>query len=951
MSSYLTFSSSEAFSIKTNNSLKNWNGTLYYSTNAVKWIEWDGTVAISSAEHEGEHRIYMRGSGNKVITGSSLSTYCWVLEGTNIRCVGNIEYLLDYSTVVSGGHPTMGNYCFSRLFYGCTNLIQAPLLPATKLSTYCYYYMFYNTGLTEPVELPATKLVTYCYYRMFSNCAGIQLSTERTDYYSKKYRVPSSGVVASTTTYSVYYMFSSTGGAFAGTPTAGETYYYHPNEPIVTFQDWDGTIISQTQYAVGSKLVVPANPIQTPDGATNYVFREWTPAIQPIVSDSIAYTAVYEATTLPVRLIQFRNWDDGMIEARQLIDGEVINLPTNPERPDDADFRYTFSGWSPDVPATATADGIYTATYTSTPCYLIEFLDWDDSVISSQRYLLDSVITIPANPTRESDGAYNYEFDKWSPEVFGVAVAHATYRATYKSTKLPAFYDVTFVDWDGTILSTANYEAGATITIPPNPTRASDETYNYEFSGWSPRVVSYACATITYTATYRAIEIPVFYEIIFLDYDETVIAQMSVLKDTFFTIPADPESRLIDGYDYIFAGWTPTVKAVATDHVTYTATYDKVRVYSSVADIASGVSECEVLVNNSKNDDTTVTLTGVSWFSYGGKACANMYTSGNSWFGLTSGTSGNEDLKVNRRDGAMYYLYREEGMMHRYYKFLRFRFSGYGYYNTTSASAKITYDVIFWDTGDISLHMVNVPTSYYDGTFTLGTLSYTKPTASNPDVTFYLQDDGTYAVSYEPIVLEPPFAKKYLVKIYNSSGYLLYTVDKGVLSPLETKTLSAEVFREYGCDEVPDGSLLMPYSHFEVLYWFDTTEHTPDIQVAVWATPYPQTLESEDYDMTDSTIYGIEKVIVDATNSVSFAVSFDSGATWKAVKNGIWVALNQRESGMSAETIRLITTEQWNAVATTGKYRFRMTLADETSVFKSLVVDYLNAVEDDPIEE
>ena len=45
---------------------------------------------------------------------------------------------------------------------------------------------------------------------------------------------------------------------------------------------------------------------------------------------------------------------------------------------------------------------------------------------------------------------------------------------------------------------------------------------------------------------------------------------------------------------------------------------------------------------------------------------------------------------------------------------------------------------------------------------------------------------------------------------------------------------------------------------------------------------------------------------------------------------------------MSADTINLITTEQWNSAIKGGKYRFRMTLVDETAIFTSMIVDYLN---------
>ena len=65
------------------------------------------------------------------------------------------------------------------MFRGCSNLIEAPELPATKLSSECYSYMFSNcTSLKRGPKLPALTLDTYCYYRMFENCTSLIVSPE-----------------------------------------------------------------------------------------------------------------------------------------------------------------------------------------------------------------------------------------------------------------------------------------------------------------------------------------------------------------------------------------------------------------------------------------------------------------------------------------------------------------------------------------------------------------------------------------------------------------------------------------------------------------------------------------------------------------------------------------------------------------------------------------------------
>ena len=280
----LTFASAEPFSIAIEGSAKTWNGALYYSTDTTTWSEWDGTTAITSKQHGGEQRLYMRGSGNLVITDSL--TASWALTGNNIRCEGNIETLLDYETVVHGQHPPMGSGCYEIMFYDCTSLTKAPELPATSLADWCYHAMFARcTGLTKAPELPATSLteacyasmfdgcasltqapelpattlMTQCYSRMFRGCASltqvpelpainlamacyremfgsctsIKLSQNRTEEYPTEYRIPSVGAGVNDAFFSLSFMFDGTGGTFAGTPEINTTYYLHKDNSVV----------------------------------------------------------------------------------------------------------------------------------------------------------------------------------------------------------------------------------------------------------------------------------------------------------------------------------------------------------------------------------------------------------------------------------------------------------------------------------------------------------------------------------------------------------------------------------------------------------------------------------------------------------------------------------------------------------------------------------------------
>ena len=168
---YLTFKSPNSFTLAVNDTTKHWNGTLEYSTDASAWTAWNGKTTLSSAIKGSSNVLYLRGTGNTKITGSI--NYRWVLTGSDIKCIGNIETLLDYATVKAGNHPTMADYCYFYMFSGCTSLTKAPALPATTLTHYCYNNMFSGTAITQAPALPATTLTDNCYYKMFLDCTSL----------------------------------------------------------------------------------------------------------------------------------------------------------------------------------------------------------------------------------------------------------------------------------------------------------------------------------------------------------------------------------------------------------------------------------------------------------------------------------------------------------------------------------------------------------------------------------------------------------------------------------------------------------------------------------------------------------------------------------------------------------------------------------------------------------
>jgi len=168
----ITFSSAESFTLRTYNYRKNWDGTLWTSTDKTNWTEWNGT-SVSAVLTGGTYNLYVRGNTlNTKITGGDFS-YRWVLTGSNIACTGNIETLRG----ATGDQPSptpMAENCYYEMFRGCALLTTSPALPATTLAGFCYHGMFHGcTALTSAPALPVTTLAGGCYSGMFSGCTSL----------------------------------------------------------------------------------------------------------------------------------------------------------------------------------------------------------------------------------------------------------------------------------------------------------------------------------------------------------------------------------------------------------------------------------------------------------------------------------------------------------------------------------------------------------------------------------------------------------------------------------------------------------------------------------------------------------------------------------------------------------------------------------------------------------
>jgi len=470
----ITFSSAASFTLKTANTSKNWDGTLWISADKTYWTEWNG-IEVSAAQIGGMYKLFVRGNEkNSRITASDRGR--WVLVGSaDIDCAGNIETLRGakgndpsptpmvyvcysymfrdctlltsapelpakalrdfcYNYMFSGctsltnapalPATTLAESCYSYMFSGCTSLVDLPELPATTLAESCYSYMFSGcTSLVDLPELPATTLADYCYYGMFFGCTSLMVNATAP---GKEWKIPATSTTA---TGWGSYMFSGTCGTLQGRPKLSTTYYVaralEPNNDCITFssaelftlktantsKNWDGTLWTSTDKINWAEWKgAPVSAAKT--GSMYYLYVHGNTSNTKIAGQSSNYRWVLTGNNIACT---------GNIETLRGATGDN----TSPTTMATSCYEYMFQDCTalmsaPALPAMTLADDCY----------------------KSMFYWCTSLTNAPALPAMTlADGCYWSMFEgctslKTAPELPATTLADWCYSSMFESCKL-----------------------------------------------------------------------------------------------------------------------------------------------------------------------------------------------------------------------------------------------------------------------------------------------------------------------------------------------------------------------------------------------------------------------------------------------------------------------------------------------------------------------------------
>ena len=342
----------------------------------------------------------------------------------------------------------------------------------------------------------------------------------------------------------------------------------------VTWANFDGTILevdSNVKHGTTPNYN-GLTPEKSKDAQYEYIFSGWSPTISSVTGD-VTYIAQYYQVEKGLT-VTWKNWDGTILEVDSNVKhGTIPNYNgLTPEKSEDAQYEYIFSGWSPNI-SSVTGNVTYTAQFQQVgKTYTVTWKNWDGTILE-----VDSNVkygTIPnyngLTPEKSNTNEYEYKFSGWSPNISSVT-GNVTYTAQFK--QIGKTYTVTWVNFNGAILEIDNDVEYGTLPVYNGitPTRVATSVYTFEFSGWSP-IVSSVTGDITYTAQYSRIVNK--YTVTWKNYDGTVLeVDYNVEADT---VPiynsATPSKESTGSLTYEFIGWSPEVDAIRQD-VTYIAQF------------------------------------------------------------------------------------------------------------------------------------------------------------------------------------------------------------------------------------------------------------------------------------------------------------------------------------------------------------------------------------------
>lgn len=345
------------------------------------------------------------------------------------------------------------------------------------------------------------------------------------------------------------------------------TAIYEINSYIVTYKDYDDTILKTETVTYGSDSTPPDNP----DNKEGYLFERWDKAFNDVRSNlEVKALYVEDDTIIENYTVYFRDYDGRDITS-------VIVEPGGDATPPDAPTRegYTFIGWSQDL-TNININKIVTALY-EINTYIVTFVDHDDEVLKVEEVDHGNDATPPANPNNK----LGHHFTSWDNSYINVT-GDINVKALYEES----VYIVNFFDFDGSILKNIEVNYGEDVIAPDDPEREG-----YDFIGWDKDFTNIS-SSLDINALY---EIKTF-EVSFFNYDLELIKKETVNYGEDATAP--DQSNLLT---HIFIRWDVSYTNIKSN-LSVLGVYERVSFTVTFVDYDASIIRKETVFYNEDAD-------------------------------------------------------------------------------------------------------------------------------------------------------------------------------------------------------------------------------------------------------------------------------------------------------------------------------------------------------------
>lgn len=306
--------------------------------------------------------------------------------------------------------------------------------------------------------------------------------------------------------------YSVDGNLTAGSTVEKKDQYLNTTEKW-TFSGWklNGTVVSGDQVMGNDNVTLVGSwQHETVTVSQQHVYYDWG-------------TNAPDGVTLPTNSNTYEKGQSYPIDSRYTNQASS-NINTYDQYLN-LNGTWTFSGWqlngtvvtddqmmgSSDV----TLHGVWTYTPVPVDAHSI-YYRWGDNApsqavlptnskayVKGQSYTED-IDTEYSNQTVIKDNVNHgtWTFKGWNdPNGGEMGTSDITLTGVWTFT--PDTYTVTFLDYDSTVIATdSSYHYGDSLTAPADPSRAADDTFQYQFAGWDAEVADTVTGNFIYRAVY-----------------------------------------------------------------------------------------------------------------------------------------------------------------------------------------------------------------------------------------------------------------------------------------------------------------------------------------------------------------------------------------------------------------------------------------------------------------